>query len=168
MSFPAKVFQDKDAKRDQQLGRLARGFEGIEKGNLDLQSFTRLFLEMASKLRPSFAEGLLTLGCLNLQASAVTIASGAIQVTSSNHLVDTEGAAGTDDLDNLVGGEDGDIVILSTVVSTRDVVVRHIGAGTGNIRLNGVADFTLDNLADTVALLKKGSLWVQFGCGNNA
>lgn len=95
--------------------------------------------------------------------TTATIASGAITAASSWMQIDTEGAASTDNLDTISGGEDGAEIILRTISSSRDVVVRHLGGGTGNIRLSGATDYTLPNTSSTLTLLYDSglSLWVE-------
>jgi hypothetical protein len=84
-----------------------------------------------------------------------------VTVTRTHHYLDTEGAASTDDLDTINGGADGDILILSTLNSARDVVVKH---GTGNIFLGSSADKTLNTLSDSIMLRNRGgSSWYQIG-----
>lgn len=78
----------------------------------------------------------------------LTIASGAITVTGVNHTVDTEGDAASDDLDTINGGADGQILILSTENSSRDVVVTQ----AGNIATGGAANITLGNVNDELML----------------
>jgi hypothetical protein len=95
---------------------------------------------------------------LSFNAGATkTIASGAITVTGSVHLVATEGGAASDDLDTISGGSVlyNDILILRAADSTKDVVVKH---NTGNIWLAGGVDFTLDHTADIIVLM-----WVSVG-----
>lgn len=108
----------------------------------------------------------------NLKASALfgvgsavthTIASGAITVTASHVRLDTEGAAATDDLDTINGGSEGDIIVLSTTISTRDVVVKD----SGSIRLAGSADITLDHSDDRLMLMKVSTVWVQIAAFSN-
>jgi len=103
------------------------------------------------------------------KSSAVNIASGAITATCSWMQIDTESSAATDDLDTINGGEAGAIIILRTTSSSRDVVVRHLGGGTGNIRLDGAANFTLLNTSSRLMLMYDDSLavWVEIGRGNN-
>lgn len=97
--------------------------------------------------------------------SSRTISTGAITVNSNLMLVDTEGAAATDDLDTLNGGMyAGQIVTLQAVNSARDVVVKD---GTGNIRTNG--DFTLSHTDDTITLVFRGnSTWYELCRSDNA
>lgn len=104
-------------------------------------------------------------GMINLGPSpTLTIASGVISVTKSHHKVDTEGGAGTDNLDTINGGTDGDILILRTANVARDVVIKN---GTGNLRT--VGDFTLDFLEDRIMLQYDGDLmvWVEVSRSNN-
>ena len=74
----------------------------------------------------------------------------------------SEASAATDDLDTISGGVDGDIIILSTVNSGRDVVVKH---ATGNIQCG--SDRTLNSVADIITLLKSGSNWLMISFANN-
>lgn len=112
--------------------------------------------------------GTLTLNKVLMGAGAdLTIASGVITVTHSLHRVDTEGAAATDDLVTINGAGIRQRLILETVSSTRDVVVKH---GTGNIFLNGAADFTLSHVRDKLVLLSNaaGTEWHQLSASDNS
>lgn len=100
---------------------------------------------------------------LKLTPTTATIASGAITVTSSYMIIDTEGAAATDDLDTINGGEDGARLILVSANSARDVVVKN---NTGNIRCG--ADFTLNTTSDTIELIfRAGSGWKKISSASN-
>ncbi|MDA0780684.1 MAG: hypothetical protein PQ612_06080 [Rickettsiales bacterium] len=102
-------------------------------------------------------------GFLNIGAAInKTISSGAISISSSNIIVDTESAAASDDLDTITGGTEGDTVCLRALSSARTVVVKN---GTGNIWLG--ADFSLDNLLDSIKLIKQGSIWLRYSSANN-
>lgn len=101
---------------------------------------------------------------------AATIATGVIAVRDNRiqHIrVDTELAAASDDLDTITAGVDCQVVTLSTTNSGRDVVVKH---NTGNILVNGAADFTLTNTADTISLRYDSTLtkWCEVGRGDNS
>lgn len=103
-------------------------------------------------------------GFLNIPAtSTLTVASGVVTATGSHHLVDTEAAAATDDLDTINGGTTGDLLILRTANSGRDVTVKD---GTGNIDLEG--DFTLSNIQDMILLMKINANWREIARANNA
>jgi hypothetical protein len=80
-----------------------------------------------------------------------TIDSGAIKIANWDQVVyvDTESAAASDDLDTITSGFDGQTIILRSEANARDVVVKH---DTGNIKLVGGADFTLNNSLDSITL----------------
>ena len=82
-------------------------------------------------------------------AGELTISSGAITVTASNHTVDTESDAASDDLDTINGGVDGGILYLRPANDARTVVIKH---GTGNIATFSGTDITLDS-TDKLAVL---------------
>lgn len=95
----------------------------------------------------------------------LTIASGVITVPAYAEMVvlDTESAAATDDLDTINGGIAGMTIRVTTTSASRDVVVKH---GTGNIRLNGASDRTLDNPRHVLTLTYKESgvnAWCESG-----
>lgn len=97
-------------------------------------------------------------------ASTLTIATGAVTATGSYHLVDTEGAAASDDLDTINGGVDGSILIIRAANSARTVVAKD---GTGNLQIAG--DCTLDNAQDTLTLFYVGALsaWLEIARSDN-
>jgi hypothetical protein len=90
----------------------------------------------------------------------LTIATGAVTALSfSQYLIDTEGAAASDDLDTISNGIDGKIIFLRTVADARDVVVKH---NTGNIYNPLQTDITLAKTQDVVQLRYDAALtkWV--------
>ena len=95
----------------------------------------------------------------------LTVASGVIAVTANRHYVATEGGAGTDDLDTINGGEDGQILVLSSSTSGQDVTLKD---GTGNLRLAG--DYTLTAVGDTITLIydAAASSWFEVSRSDNA
>jgi hypothetical protein len=95
---------------------------------------------------------------LRVAGTSVTISSGSIAYNSSRLNIDTEAAAASDDLDTITGGTAGDIAILRSRNSARDVVVKH---ATGNIVLNASADFTLDTVNARLMLEFDGTVWVE-------
>lgn len=105
------------------------------------------------------------LATLVLTRSDLTIASDAITVANSYHRIDTEAAAATDNLATINGGTNFQIVMLQTTSSSRDVTVVH---GAGNIYLNGLADFVLDNSRDVLVLVKTGAEWNEVCRSNNS
>ena len=93
--------------------------------------------------------------------STLTIAAGVVTITGSRHLLETEAAAATDNLDTINGGTDEQLLILSTVSNARDVVVKHM---TGNIRLSGGADRTLTATSKRMVLMYDSTAaeWVEW------
>ena len=90
-------------------------------------------------------------------STELTIASGVITVTQTRHNVDTEGNAGTDNLVTINGGEAGQMLILTTTDSARDVTLKH---GTGNILISG-GDYTLDSAYKMIILVYSGGYWMK-------
>ena len=103
---------------------------------------------------------------LNLAtASELTIADGAITVTQSVHTVDTQGDAGTDDLDTINGGATVQLIILRAENDAHTVVVKH---NTGNIWLKRKQDLSLDDLEDGLMLFWDGTKWIDVGAWGEA
>ena len=86
--------------------------------------------------------------------TTVTIASGAIAISQSHHLVETEGLAAADDLDTINGGRVGDLLVLRCVNSARKPTVKD---NVGNIRCGG--DFTLGTSSSLMLLIKQDIGW---------
>jgi hypothetical protein len=96
-------------------------------------------------------------------STTLTIASGAVTATLSNHKIDTEAAAGTDDLDTINGGgADGQILVIRAADSARTVSVTE----AGNIKLTATP-FALDNAEDTLTLMYNGSAWLELSRSDN-
>ena len=92
-----------------------------------------------------------SLPLLSGSTTALTIATGVVTLTnnSSSYVLDTEGAAATDDLDTINGGQDGQIVILNSANAARNIVVKH---NIGNIFNPYTTNITLDLTTDIVQL----------------
>lgn len=86
-------------------------------------------------------------------ASELTINAGAITVTASHHLVDTEGDAATDNLDTINGGVDGQMLIIHPAAAGRTVVIRDSGVSGGNISTAGGAAVSLTTIYGTAILI---------------
>ncbi len=97
------------------------------------------------------AEGLLAEHKQNAfrTAGELTISSGAVTVTASNHNIDTESDAADDDLDTINGGREGAFVILRITDDARAVTVKH---NTGNILTPDGNDIDLDSTNKTVIM----------------
>jgi hypothetical protein len=101
------------------------------------------------------------------RGSTLMIATDAITVTHSFHSIDTEGAAATDNLATINGGADGQVLVLRTLSSGRDVTVKH---GTGNIFLSGQADRVLNHYRDKITLIYDSidAKWSEIAFGDSA
>ncbi len=104
-------------------------------------------------------------GAIIISRTSVTIATGAVTASGSMIVVDTEGAAASDDLDTINGGATGQILIVQTANTARDVVVKH---GTGNIFLSGRADRTLSGTRDKLMLVYTSPEWHELSFGDNS
>jgi hypothetical protein len=93
----------------------------------------------------------------------LTIAAGVITAFHEYHAVDTEGAAATDDLDTISGGQPFQRITLTASNDARSVVLKD---GTGNLQLAG--DFTLDNSRDSISLIYNGASWLETSRSDNA
>ena len=95
--------------------------------------------------------------------STLTIASGAVIPNRFLHLVDTESAAATDDLDFLTQTytHDGSLACLSCVSASRVVTLRHNQTGGGKLVLTSGVNAVLDNTSKSVWLFQSGATWVE-------
>jgi len=89
-------------------------------------------------------------------APTLTIATGVVTTTNvgSDYLLDTEGAAATDDLDTINGGNDGEIICLGLVNAARKVNIKH---GTGNIWSENLGNVPLSSSTQKVYLQYQAS-----------
>lgn len=95
-------------------------------------------------------------------SGTLTIATGVITATGSYHLIDTEGAAASDDLDTINGTVDGQFLVIRAADTTHTVVAKD---GTGNLKLAG--DFTMDNSEDTLLLWSDGTNLYEISRSDN-
>lgn len=102
------------------------------------------------------------MGFQDWNASGYTIAAGAITVTTPVAVVDTEGAAASDNLDTISGGSTWQLLMVVASDDARTVVLKD---GTGNLRLT--SDFFLTHTDDTILLRKFGANWVEVCRSNN-
>lgn len=94
--------------------------------------------------------------------STLTISSGSITPTAAVHWVDTEGAAASDDLDNIVmtNHEYGRFLLLRSVAgSTREVTLKHSVGGTGQLVMSDASDIVLSDASTWVLLLDMNTYW---------
>ncbi len=95
---------------------------------------------------------------LPLDPQSHTISGGAITLDTHSGLgylvtVDTEGGAALDDLDTISGTKTGQIVVLQTVTSFRDVNL----VETGNLRVSAFGSARLNNPQDKITLIDVGA-----------
>lgn len=106
---------------------------------------------------------------LEFDSAAKTIASGAITQSDDAiwNIVDTEGAASSDDLATITRDTKGpNMILISPANGGRTVVIKH---GTGNILCAGNSDITLDDIHDWVLLIYDGSTnWYAQAMGGGA
>jgi hypothetical protein len=97
------------------------------------------------------------------EVSTLTISGGSITPTLAYHQVDTEGAAATDDLSSIDGSlfETGRLLILRSVDSTRQIIIKHLAGGNGTINLARGSDLTLTSSRTIVVLYRHSSSWVE-------
>ena len=116
----------------------------------------------ATDLKTRLAKVLSGAGMLQFASSTtLTIASGSVTPTQNYHLLDTEAAAATDDLDTITATAEAWILFVRTVSGARNVVIKH---NTGNINCAGGKDITLDNNFDLAVLVYDANLakWAAF------
>lgn len=95
--------------------------------------------------------------------STLAIAAGVVTPTGSVHLIDTESAASTDDLATMATTNlpDGSLLLIASVADGRDVVLKHLAGGTGQMNLAHGADFTLDVAKQGVLFQLRAGVWVE-------
>lgn len=99
-------------------------------------------------------------GSLAFTSSELTVATGAVTVTRTHHSIDTESDAASDDLDTITATSvnTDTILILKAADATRTVVVKD---GTGNIKLAGNVDYSMDDDEKRLVLMYDGTSWVE-------
>lgn len=96
--------------------------------------------------------------------TTLTISSGSITPPSGGpgvFMIDTEAAAATDDLTNIVQTNipDGSLLLIRQANSARDVTVKHSAGGAGQIVLRSGADYTFATTSTWMLVKRTGSLW---------
>ena len=79
----------------------------------------------------------------------LTISFGEINIDRHYHRVDTQNQDPTDNLSSINGGKVGDMIVLQTLDSSRDVTVKDL---SGNLDLAG--DFVMNDTADKIMLIR--------------
>ena len=105
--------------------------------------------------------------------TALTIASGVVTLTnnSSSYVLDTEGAAATDDLNTINGGQDGQVIFIRSASDSRNVVIKHATGNIFNSQNNDALnqDIALDLTKDFVCLRYSSVLgyWIVISSSYN-
>ena len=101
----------------------------------------------------------------------IVISSGSITPAVGIVRVGTEGAAGSDDLDNIVltNHPDGRVLFLRAQSSAQTVVLKHMSGGSGQIYLSDATDLSLSDFTQWIILYQISSTWYEVGrfYGNN-
>jgi hypothetical protein len=98
--------------------------------------------------------------------SELTIAGGIVSELQAYHSIDTQGDAGTDDLDAIgpaPGVGVGDLLIICPAHDDRTIVVKHL---TGNIYIPGGSDISLTDTRYHLLLIYTGTYWCVIGGGS--
>ena len=90
------------------------------------------------------------------------VSGGEIDVTGSYHRVDTQAGAANDDLEDVNGTEEGQLLVLRSFDSGNHV---RLMDGIGNLRLG--ANRTLDHVDDAIILISDGTLLYEVAFANN-
>lgn len=93
--------------------------------------------------------------------TTLTIASGTVTPTSTQHAVETEGSTSSDDLTNiaLTNMTDGQLITLRCLDATHVVTLKHQAGGSGQLNLWNGVDTKLDNISKYITLRRNGSNW---------
>lgn len=169
------VFANDGAAQDGTVSGIQTFFNGLgiedDSGNALVKiASTRTNLALAGPSGGSQAlvsdSGFIINGKLTFAQSDLTIAAGVVTVTRSRHRIDTEGGGAADDLDTINGGENGQLLLLSSVSAARVVTVTD---NVGNIQLSG-SSMVLDNPVDTLLLEfnTTANKWLEVARSNNA
>lgn len=96
---------------------------------------------------------------LTISGGAVTPAGGSGGIFS----IDTEAAAATDDLANIIQTNipDGSLIMIRCANAARNVVVKHNAGGAGLLSLANSVDYTLDSTKKFLLLKRTGTLWEE-------
>lgn len=91
-----------------------------------------------------------------IYATTATIASGVITCTTGRMIIDTEGAAASDDLTTINGGVEGRLLELTIASGSRTVTLLE----TGNIRMGPGSSLLLDGIFQCVTLRYHATYWL--------
>ncbi len=151
----------------EEIAALRKRIELLE-AQEDATHLSRLTIGGAATYVTFAATGQATfVGEIVLSRTNATIAGGSITAVGNNMVIDTEGAAASDDLESISGGTTGAPLILQSANSSHDIVVKHAAVG-GNIYLSGRADRTLSGTRDKLVLIRVSTEWHELAFGDNS
>ncbi len=122
----------------------------------DATDWTTPFNDMVTWIT-DWNEGVNGTDRVKLTEESLTIASGVISPTKSNVVLDTEGAAASDDLVTINNGAAGRMITLTIANAARTVVLKH---ATGNLRIPGGADLTISSTDTKLQAIHNGTNWI--------
>lgn len=79
-------------------------------------------------------------------------------ITANSSFMDLIGASPTDDLTTINGGVNGSILMLTSEITGRSLVVKH---NIGNILLSGGLDMRLEGMPSLIALIHLSGKWIE-------
>jgi len=104
-------------------------------------------------------------------AVELTIAFGVVTKTKAYHTITVQGGAGSgnDQLDQVLGGSEGDILILKATTSGGlDTVTIADAVGASLFILAGGVNFVMDSVDDRIMLINDGTQWVEISRSDNS
>lgn len=95
--------------------------------------------------------------------ASVTLSSDSFTPSVARNVLDTEGAAATDNLSaiGITNVPDGTRIEISGANAARVITVVHSGSGTGHVELCDGSNLVLDDTSITLTLEKIGSAWYE-------
>lgn len=102
-------------------------------------------------------------GSLALTQSEKTIASGVITPTRSNHSIDTQSDAASDDLDTMNVGStaDGAILFVTAENASRVVTLKNANGASGQMLLAAERAVAMDNANFHYLMIRDGTSWYE-------
>lgn len=126
---------------------------GISESRITLQKSGINFLELSRTNDPLF---------ITKEVISGEITAGNATIPTFE-FVEPEGSTGTDDLNTINGGYNGQIITFGMPLSSYSVIFKD---NTGNLRLAG--DFALTSNDDTITLIKFSTTWQEVARSDNA
>ncbi|MBL4839127.1 MAG: hypothetical protein JKY34_16300 [Kordiimonadaceae bacterium] len=159
------------------VGDPSLSFESYSNSGIYMISTTAMGVAIGGSLQLSISDatvdlqgndmtttGTVTAGKVSLGSpTELTLNAGAVTVSKSFHMIDTEADAATDDLVTITGGDEGDIMVVVAASDSRTVVLKDSG---GNLVIAG--DCSLDTAHDSITLIKGPFGWHEMCRSNNA